>query len=71
MMTLSSNSAYNSEIENTKQRLRRIPRKVSREPYSYMIAVRDRMIRFLRRMETDEDTDSSPVQDDPLRNLVR
>lgn len=71
MMTLSSNSAYNSVIENTKQRLRRIPRKVSREPYSYMIAVRDRMIRFLRRMETDEDTDSSPVQDDPLRNLVR
>ena len=71
MMTLSSNSAYNSVIENTRQRLRRIPRKISREPYSYMIAVRDRMIRFLRRMETDEEADLSPVQDDPLRNLVR
>ncbi|HQH23604.1 MAG TPA: hypothetical protein PLM01_01330 [Bacteroidales bacterium] len=71
MMTLSSNSAYNSVIENTRQRLRRIPKKVSREPYSYMIAVRDRMIRFLRRMESSDEEERSPAQDDPLRNLVR
>ncbi len=71
MMTLSSNSAYNSVIENTRQRLRRIPRKISREPYTYMISVRDRLQRFLRRMETNEESDSSSPGDDPLRNLVR
>lgn len=70
MMVLSGNTAYNTLIEKTRKRARRIPRKISREQYSYTITVRDRLIRFLRRMET-EDEAVTPDSQDPIRNLVR
>jgi hypothetical protein len=71
MMVLSSNSAYNSLISNARQRARRIPRKVSREPYSYMIAVDDRLRRFLRRMEGEAETDAPGGSENSLRGIVR
>ncbi|HBE40132.1 MAG TPA: hypothetical protein DDW27_02845, partial [Bacteroidales bacterium] len=71
MMVLSNNASYNSLIANAKQRVRRIPRKISREPYSYMLAVKDRLQRFLRRMEEGVESDSSDVNEDPLRGIVR
>jgi alpha-D-ribose 1-methylphosphonate 5-triphosphate synthase subunit PhnI len=71
MMVLSSNSAYNSLISNTRQRARRIPKKISREPYTYMIAADDRLRRFLRRMEGEADTDASGGAENSLRGIVR
>jgi len=71
MMVLSGNNVYNSLIAKTRARARRIPKSISKEPYSYILAARDRLIRFLRRME--EDTNEGGPQDDnaTLRGITR
>jgi len=71
MMVLSSNQAYNSLISKTRQRARRIPKKISRETYSYMIAADDRLRRFLRRLEGDPEADAPGGDDNSLRGIVR
>jgi hypothetical protein len=53
MMTHSGNSSYNRIITGTKQNDRKDPNSSVRVPYSYMIAVEDRLARFLRRMASE------------------
>jgi hypothetical protein len=53
MMTQSGNNSYNSIITGTKQNDRKDPKSSLRVPYSYMIAVEDRLARFLRRMASE------------------
>jgi hypothetical protein len=50
MMTQAGNNSYNSIIANTKLNDRKHPDSSMRVPYTYMIAVEDRLGRFLRRM---------------------
>jgi hypothetical protein len=50
MMTQAGNNSYNSIIANTKLNDRKHPDSSIRVPYTYMIAVEDRLGRFLRRM---------------------
>ncbi len=59
MMTQAGNINYNTLISNTKQNLRKHPDSSVRVPYTYMIAVEDRLARFLRRM-TSTDDDMNP-----------
>jgi hypothetical protein len=54
MMTQSGNNNYNILIKNIKQNDRKDPKSSVRVPYSYMIAVEDRLDRFLRRMASDK-----------------
>jgi hypothetical protein len=60
MMTQAGNNAYNSLIANTKLNDRKHPESSVRIPYTYMIAVEDRLSRFLRRM-TSEDEAEEPI----------
>jgi hypothetical protein len=53
MMTQSGNSSYNSIIKDIKQNDRKDPKSSLKVPYSYMIAVEDRLARFLRRMASE------------------
>ncbi|HLN22062.1 MAG TPA: hypothetical protein VK213_13295 [Bacteroidales bacterium] len=53
MMTQSSNASYNTLISEMKANDRKHPDSSVRVPYSYMIAVEDRLSRFLRRMAVD------------------
>jgi hypothetical protein len=53
MMTQSVNNSYNTLISNIKLNARKHPDSSVRVPYTYMIAVEDRLSRFLRRMESD------------------
>jgi hypothetical protein len=62
MMTQSSNSEYNSIITNTKLKDRRHPESTTRTPYTYMIAVENRLSRFLSRMSND-----GPVEEQDIR----
>jgi hypothetical protein len=72
MMVLSGNSAYNTLIAKTRPRARRAPRTASKIPYTYMIAVEDRLQRFLRRMAGDEDAAGRQAgEEDSLRGIVR
>jgi hypothetical protein len=57
MMTQSANTAYNKLIADTKANSRKHPDSSTRLTYSYMIAVEDRLPRFLRRMESDTPAD--------------
>ncbi len=59
MMTQAYNINYNSLIANTKLNLRKHPDASVRVPYTYMIAVEDRLGRFLQRMR-GEDTGLTP-----------
>jgi hypothetical protein len=61
MMTQSGNSNYNALINTIKLKDRKHPDSSVRVPYTYMIAVEDRLGRFLQRMSSDV-----PV-DEPLR----
>ncbi len=71
MMVLSSNSAFNSLVSNARQRARRIPKKISKEPYSYMLAADDRLRRFLRRLEGEAEADAPGGENNSLRGIVR
>jgi hypothetical protein len=50
MMTQAYNINYNTLISTIKQNLRKHPDSSVRTPYTYMIAVEDRLGRFLQRM---------------------
>lgn len=58
-MTQAGNINYNTLIANIKQKDRKHPDSSVREPYTYMIAVEDRLSRFLRRM-TGADDEMNP-----------
>jgi hypothetical protein len=53
MMTQAYNINYNTLIANTKANARKHPDATVRVPYSYMIAVEDRLGRFLQRMRSE------------------
>ncbi|MGE5419652.1 MAG: hypothetical protein ACM3UT_05670 [Chloroflexota bacterium] len=53
MMTQSGNNSYNSLIADMKASARKHPESSVRVPYSFMIAVEDRLGRFLKRISTD------------------
>jgi hypothetical protein len=61
MMTQSGNNNYNSTIISTKLSTRKDPKSTSRLPYTYMIAVENRLARFLQRMASDK------IEDQPGR----
>jgi hypothetical protein len=50
MMTQAGNNNYNTLIANIKQSARKHPDSSVRQPYTYMIAVEDRLGKFLQRM---------------------
>ncbi|MFZ2286855.1 MAG: hypothetical protein WAV93_07715 [Bacteroidales bacterium] len=52
LMSYSSNQSYNDLLSNIKEKTRRDPRANSRVDYVYMLGVRDRLLNFLRRMES-------------------
>jgi hypothetical protein len=52
LMSYSSNLAYNDILSNTKEKLRKDPSATSRMSFEYMLGVRDRLQRFIRRMES-------------------
>jgi hypothetical protein len=53
LMTQAGNNSFNTIIANTKLNDRKHPDSSIRVPYTYMIAVEDRLGRFLRRMTSD------------------
>lgn len=63
MMSYSSNLTYNALLNNMKEKMRRDPKSTSREEYKYMIGLRDRLDRFLRRMENGGIQDDFGPQD--------
>ncbi|HOM41201.1 MAG TPA: hypothetical protein PK064_09845 [Bacteroidales bacterium] len=54
LMTQSSNLEYNTLISTLKEKVRTHPESSTRVPYTYMIAVEDRLPRFLQRMTSDQ-----------------
>jgi hypothetical protein len=62
MMTQSGNNAYNTLISSMKANDRKHPESSVRTPYSYMIAVEDRLQKFLRRMASN-----TPEEDTSIR----
>jgi hypothetical protein len=57
MMTQSGNNSYNTIITSTKLNDRKHPGSTTRIPYTYMIAVEDRLGRFIQRMQSDKSED--------------
>lgn len=62
MMTQSGNNNYNTIITSTKLNDRKHPESTVRLPYTYMIAVENRLSRFLQRMATDNVDDQTPAR---------
>lgn len=62
MMTQSGNSNYNSIISGTKANDRKHPESSVRVPYSYMIAVEDRLGRFLKRMSSNNAEEETSIR---------
>jgi hypothetical protein len=64
MMTQANNINYNTLIANMKPSQRKHPDATVRVPYSYMIAVEDRLGRFLQRMRGDsnEEIPGAPIR---------
>ena len=62
MMTQSGNNNYNTLIANIKLNDRKHPDSTLRIPYTYMIAVEDRLERFLRRMASDTGEEEAPLK---------
>ncbi|MFN2314253.1 MAG: hypothetical protein ABR531_07325, partial [Bacteroidales bacterium] len=58
LMSYSSNQTYNDLLSNTKEKARKDPKATSRVDYVYMLGLRDRLLNFLRRMETGGLVDS-------------
>ena len=56
-MTQSGNNNYNALIAKTKLNDRKDPQSSLKEQYSYMIAVEDRLRRFLQRMSDNKAED--------------
>jgi len=59
MMAQAGNIEFNKLISSIKEKDRRHPDSSVRKPYTYMIAVEDRLSRFLRRMAGEADTEPS------------
>jgi hypothetical protein len=53
MMSQAGNIAYNSLLTSIKEKERKDPQSTIRVPYMYMVAVEDRLRRFIQRMESD------------------
>lgn len=68
MMTQSGNNNYNTIIAKTKLSDRKHPDSSTKVPYSYMIAVEDRLGKFLQRMADNKPPDDSSVD---LNGLVK
>lgn len=66
MMAQAGNLEFNTLISSLKLKDRKHPEDSERKPYTYMIAVEDRLDRFLRRMTEGEDAEM-----DQLDGLVR
>jgi hypothetical protein len=59
MMTQSGNNNYNTIIAKTKLNDRKDPESTIKVPYTYMIAVEDRLGKFLQRMSENKTDDNS------------
>ncbi|HEX7492975.1 MAG TPA: hypothetical protein VF346_02055, partial [Bacteroidales bacterium] len=59
MMTQSGNNNFNTIIAKTKQNDRKDPESSLKVPYTYMLAVEDRLGRFLQRMSNNKPEDDS------------
>ncbi len=59
MMTQSGNNSYNTIIAKTKLNDRKHPESTIKVPYTYMIAVEDRLSKFLQRMADNKAEDNS------------
>ena len=59
MMTQSGNNNYNTIIAKTKLNDRKDPESTVKVPYTYMIAVEDRLAKFLQRMSVNKPEDNS------------
>ncbi len=59
MMTQSGNNSYNTIIAKTKLNDRKHPESTIKVPYTYMIAVEDRLGKFLQRMSDNKAEDNS------------
>ncbi len=55
MMAQAGNNNFNTILANTKLKERKHPNSTGRIPYTYMIAVEDRLGKFLRRMTSDNE----------------
>ena len=62
MMAQAGNNNFNTIMTTTKLNDRKHPESSVRVPYTYMIAVEDRLTRFLRRMASDNVDDESPIR---------
>jgi hypothetical protein len=60
MMTQSGNNNYNTIISKIKLNDRKDPESTVKIPYTYMIAVEDRLAKFLQRMTDNKPDDNSP-----------
>ena len=63
MMAQAGNNNFNTLLSKTKLKQRRHPQFSVRKPYTYMIAVEDRLGRFLKRMEASDDQGESGIYD--------
>ena len=61
MMAQAANLKFNTLLSSMKLRDRQHPQSTTRIPYTYMIAVEDRLGRFLRRMSGTEDNEMAPT----------
>jgi hypothetical protein len=60
LMAQAGNNIFNAIIANTKLSVRKHPDSTVKVPYTYMIAVEDRLAKFLRRMASDN-LEAEPV----------
>jgi hypothetical protein len=66
MMAQAGNIDFNTLLSTIKIKDRRHPDSSVKMPYTYMVAVEDRLERFLRRMAGEEE-----AEPDPLDGIVR
>jgi len=67
MMTQSGNNNYNTIITKTKLNDRKDPESSTKMPYYYMIAVEDRLSRFLHRMSENNAEDNQGDPNGPVK----
>ena len=60
-MAQAGNIEFNRLISDIKLKDRKHPESSTRVPYTYMVAVEDRLTRFLRRMSGAGDEELSPL----------
>ncbi len=62
MMAQAGNIEFNRLLNNIKLKDRKHPESSTKVPYTYMVAVEDRLNRFLRRMSGELDEDMQPLE---------